>query len=277
MSMEEQPFGATDARASSVFARELRMHPHLSDRESRLCELIEYFGWETGHKGQFTTPWFYEDDPRLPAYEEALGIDHMTFMIMHMYSLFNRMDPDRPDFYWVYDGLLERLEALGGPSELSVLDFGTGLGQIGLSMCIAGYRTVMSDRVAEFLAFAGFLAKNRGLSPVFHHAETDHTFYDTAADGARFGAVIEWSAFEHVANSIAALEKITAALVPGGMFVTTTFCKDWTPELLEHYRRDSQDDAIADQYLSGEPDAWLRERFDVISVPRSIAKVLVKR
>ena len=249
----------------------------MSDKESRLCELIEYFGWEIGHRAQFSTPWFYEDDPRKQAYQQALGVEGPTAEVLHMYSLFNRMDPDREDFFWVYDGVLERLEALGGPERVSVLDFGTGLGQIGLSFCFAGYRTVLSDRVPDFLRFVAFLARTRKLEPLLHEATTDRTFFDTAADGHPFGLVVEWSAFEHVADTIAALESITAALVPGGMFVTTTFCKDWTPELLEHYRRDSQDDDIADQYLSGDADAWLQERFDVLSPPKTIAKVLVRK
>lgn len=201
----------------------------------------------------------------------------MTFQILHMYSLFNRMDPQREDLHWIYDGIVERLEGLGGSDQVSVLDFGTGLGQIGLSFCLAGYRTVMSDRVPDFLRFVQFLAAIRKLEPVIDEATSDHTFYDTAADGHRFGLVVEWSAFEHVADTLKALEHITSGLVPGGMFVTTTFCKDWTPELLEHYRRDSQDDAIADQYLSGEADEWLRDRFEVISPPRTIAKVLVRK
>jgi hypothetical protein len=270
-------FSSGHDRAAEVFARGLRAHPHLEDRESRLCELIEYFGWETGHRAQFATPWFYPDDPRQRRYEEALGVDYVTARILHMYSLFNRMDPQREDFYWIYDGIIERLEALGGATELSVLDFGTGLGQIGLSLCLAGYRAVMSDHMSDYLKFIEFLAGVRKLDPVLHRAETDHTYFDTAADGHRFGLVVEWSAFEHVAETMVALEKVTSALVPGGMFVTTTFCKEWTPELRAHYRRDSEDDAIADQYLSGQADAWLRERFEVVSPPRTIAKVLVRR
>jgi 2-polyprenyl-3-methyl-5-hydroxy-6-metoxy-1,4-benzoquinol methylase len=270
-------FSLTHDLASEVFQRGLRSHLHMTDRESRLCELIEYFGWEVGHRAQFATPWFYEDDPRARGYEKALGVDNLTFQIMHMYSLFNRLDPERQDFFWIYDGIIERLQELGGPKEVSVLDFGTGLGQIGLSFCLADYRTVMSDRVDDFLEFVSFLARTRNLEPVLHKAETDHTFFDAAADGHPFGLVVEWSAFEHIADTIGALEQITAGLVPGGMFVTTTFFKDWTPELLEHYRRDSQDDEIADQYLSGEADAWLGKRFDVLSPPNTIAKVLVRR
>jgi SAM-dependent methyltransferase len=272
-------FATTESheRAAAVFAQGLRAHPHLTDRESRLCELIEYFGWEIGHKAQYATPWFYEDDPRARSYEKALGVEQTTFEILHMYALFNRMDPEREDFYWIYDGVLEQLDALGGPDELSVLDFGTGLGQIGLSLCLAGYRTVMSDKVPDFLRFVEFLARIRGLDPIIHQARDDETFYDTTADGAKFGLVVEWSVFEHVRDPIGALEQITAALLPGGIFVTTTFCKDWTPDLIEHYRRDSLEEEIADRYLSGEPDAWLRDRFDVLSPPRTLAKVLVRR
>ena len=260
-----------------MFERKLRAHAHLPDRDSRLCELIEYYGWEIGHRAQFATPWFYWDDERSRFYEQQLGVDGMQFQILHMYSLFNRMDPDRHDFYFLFDGCLDRLEALGGPGEVSVLDFGTGLGQIGLSFALADYRTVLSDRVPDFLDFVRFLARNRGVSPKFHWAETDGTFYDTGADGRSFGLVVEWSAFEHVADTLGALEAITRNLVPGGMFVTTTFKKDWTPEEVAHYRRDSQDESISDQYLDPKIDAWFDERFEVLSPERTIAKVLVRR
>jgi len=260
-----------------MYAAKLRDQKHLTDRESRLCELIEYFGWEIGHRGEFATPWFYEDDPRAREYERKLGVDNKQFQILHMYSLFNRMDPERNDFYYLFDGCLERLEALGGAGRVSVLDFGTGLGQIGLSFALSGYRTIQTDRVPEFLDFVRFLARNRGVSPELHWAETDDTFYDTGEDGHEFGLVVEWSAFEHVANTLEALENITRNLVRDGLFVTTTFKKDWTPEAMEHYRRDSQDDSIADQYLDPKVDAWLDERFDVLSPARSIAKVLVRR
>ena len=272
-----RPFSPGHDRAEEVFARTLRDHPHLSDRESRLCELVEYFGWEIGQKARYATPWFYEDDPRARRYEDRIGLRGPVYEILHMYSLFNRMDPEREDFFWIYDGVLARLEELGGPDRVSALDFGTGLGQIGLSLAAAGYRTVVSDRVEAFLDFVGWRAANHGLEPVVHRAETEHAYFDTAADGHPFGLVVEWSAFEHVADAIPALETITGGLVPGGLFVTTTFKKDWTPELIEHYRRDSQDDDIADQYFSPEVDAWLDERFEVRSPPRSLAKVLVRR
>ncbi|MDO8212189.1 bifunctional 2-polyprenyl-6-hydroxyphenol methylase/3-demethylubiquinol 3-O-methyltransferase UbiG [Conexibacter sp. CPCC 206217] len=255
----------------------MRDQPQLSDRESRLCELIEYYGWEIGHRAQYATPWFYEDDPRARRYEDALGVSNLEYQILHMYSLFNRMDPERPDFYWIYDNILDRLQALGGPEKVSVLDFGTGLGQIGLSLCAAGYRTVMSDRIEGFLDFIRWRAEHFRLEPVLDEATTDYSFFDTGDDDHDYGLVVEWSAFEHVHDVIPALERITGGLVPGGVFVTTTFKKDWTPELIEHYRRDSQDDDIADQYFSPDVDQWIDERFDVVSSPRSLAKLLIRK
>ena len=271
------PPAPSHRRAEEVYLRTLRDHPQLSDRESRLCELIEYYGWEIGHRAQFATPWFYEDDPRMVRYAEAMGVETNQLQILHMYSLFNRMDPERPDLFWIFDDLVDRLERLGGPEQVSVLDFGTGLGQIGLSFCTQGYRTVMSDRVTDFLDFIRFRAENHRLAPVLNEAETDYSFYDTGADGHRYGLVIEWSAFEHVHDVIPALETITRGLVPGGIFLTTTFKKDWTPELIEHYRRDSQDDDIADQYFSPEVDRWIDERFEVVNPERSLAKLLIRK
>lgn len=270
-------FPPSHERARDLFENVLRDHPHLDDRESRLCELIEYYGWDLGQRARYATPWFYEDDGRRREYERQLGLSGHPLQIMHMYSLFNRMDPAREDFFWIYDGVLARLEQLGGPGEVSALDFGTGLGQVGLALAAAGHRTVMSDRIPEFLDFIRWRAGHHGLEPVLHEATTDQTYYDTRADGHRYGVVVEWSAFEHVYDAIPALESILGGLVPGGMFVTTTFKKDWTPEMIEHYRRDSQDDDIADQYMSGEADAWLDERFEVVSPPRTLAKVLVRR
>jgi hypothetical protein len=59
--------------------------------------------------------------------------------------------------------------------------------------------------VPEFLDFVRFLAGNREVSPELHWAETDDTFFDTGADDRKFGLVVEWSAFEHVANTLHAL------------------------------------------------------------------------
>jgi SAM-dependent methyltransferase len=273
---EELAFPPVHDRAEAMF-RALRDHAHLEDRESRLHELIEYFGWEVGHRARYAAHWFYQDDPREHRYVEALGVGGSAHRILHQYSLFNRMDPERPDFFWVYDGALRRLEELGGPGRVSVLDFGTGLGQIGLSLCAAGYRTVMSDREPDFLAFVRWRTANHRLEPVLHQAPADDTFYDTAADGHDYGLVVEWSTFEHVHEPVAALEKVTGGLLPGGMFVTTTFKKDWTPELVEHYRRDSASDGVGTPYLDPAVDAWLDERFDVLSPPKTLAKVLVRR
>jgi hypothetical protein len=264
-------------RAHEMWTRALRAHPDLEDRESRHCELVEYFGWETAQKAPYCVPWFYEDDPRKDRYREQLGLDVLTHAILHMYSLFSRMDPQRHDLYWIFDGLLKRLEELGGPKQVSVFDFGCGVAHIGLAFAAAGYRTVCVDMRREYLDFQRFMADIRGLNPILIKAESEEDFYDTGADGHRYGLVIEWSSFEHVRDARKAVEALTAGLVPGGYFVTTTFCKDWTPELLEHYRRDSYEDEIFEEYLSPELDQCLRERFDVLSPPNTIARVLVKK
>lgn len=264
-------------QAEHLFRWEMRAHPELEDRESRLCELVEYFGYETGAKAQFCGPWLYWDDPRRPAYLEKLGLDPLTHGILHMYSLFNRLDPARPDLYYIYDGLLARLQALGGPEKVSVLDFGCGLGQPGLAFAARGYRTLMIDVVPQYIDFVRFLARNRNLEPELLLASSEEDFYDSGGDGHDYGLVIEWSTFEHVGGAQHALKRVLGGLVPGGMFVTTTFCREWTEEEIAHYRRDTQDDDLADQYLSGEIDAWLRESYDVLSPAGTIAKVLVKR
>lgn len=273
---EERAFPPAYERAEAMFLR-LRDHPHLPDRESRLYELVERYGWEVGHRARYAAHWFYQDDPREHRYVEALGVGGTTHKVLHQYSLFNRMDPERPDFFWLYDGVLRRLEELGGPGAVSALDFGTGLGQIGLAIAAAGYRTVMSDVEDEFLDFVRWRAGNHGLEPVLHRAEGDLDYVDTGADGHRYGLVVEWSAFEHVHEPIRALERVTRGLVPGGMFVTTTFKKDWTPELVEHYRRDSAGDGVGTAYMGSDVDAWIDERFTVLAPPKTLAKVLVRR
>jgi 2-polyprenyl-3-methyl-5-hydroxy-6-metoxy-1,4-benzoquinol methylase len=270
------PTGQHD-RALDVFRNRLRVHRHLeSDYDSRLCELVEYFGYEIAQKAPYCRPWIYWDDPRRARYvHDKLGLDEGTFGILHMYALFNRLDPAGSDMHYIYDGLVTGLDRMG--PDVAVLDFGCGLGQNGLSFAAAGRETVMVDVVDSYLDFVRFCAELRGLHPVLVQAPAEDDFYDSAADGRRYGLIIEWSTFEHVPDTIGALQRVLGGLVPGGFFVTTTFCKDWTPEAIEHYRRDSADDAISDQYLSGEADAWLREQFDVHSPKRTIAKVLVKR
>jgi SAM-dependent methyltransferase len=271
------PFAAGHDRAYGMFAGPLRVHPHLPDQTSRICELIEHYGWETGHKAEYCTPWRFEDDPRWDAYREAMGLDPYMFRILHMYALINRLDPDRHDLFWIYDGLLARLDELGGPGELSVLDFGSGIAQSGLAFALAGYRTVCCEMVGVFVDFFRFMCDVRNVEPVIVQSEHERDYYESGADGHRYGLVIEWSVFEHIYDVIEAVEKITAGLVPGGMFVTTTLCRDWDDEAEAHFRRDTQDERIIDQVLSGEVDEWLRERFEVLSPAKTLAKVLVKR
>jgi hypothetical protein len=144
-----------------------------------------------------------------------------------MYSLFSRMDPQRHDLYWIYDGLLKRLEELGGQSAYRCSTSAAGSPTAASLLPLAGYRTVCVDVMREHLDFQQFMADVRGLEPVLIRAETEEDFYDTGSDGHEYGLVIEWSSFEHVRDARSAVEALTAGLVPGGYFVTTTFCKDW--------------------------------------------------
>jgi hypothetical protein len=73
---EERAFPRDEhERAHEIWTRALRAYPDLQDRESRHCELVEYFGWEIGQKAPYCVPWFYEDDPRKERYREQLGLE----------------------------------------------------------------------------------------------------------------------------------------------------------------------------------------------------------
>ena len=74
-----------------------------------------------------------------------MGLSFWEYAVMHQYALFNRFDPERPDMYWLYDEAVERLDQLGGRDSVWVLDFGCGLGQIGLGFALDGYKVVLSD------------------------------------------------------------------------------------------------------------------------------------
>ncbi|HEX7297896.1 MAG TPA: class I SAM-dependent methyltransferase [Solirubrobacteraceae bacterium] len=269
-------FSIRHPRAHSVHER-LHRFPEVSEEESRQLELIDYFGWEIGHKAQACKRWFFGDDAAHPRFLENLGISYWEYAVMHQYALFNRYSPQRQDMFWVYDEILRRLERLGGPQQLPVLDFGCGLGQIGLGFALDGYRVVSADKVPEELAFVRYLFESRGLMPDICQAEGDRDYYDSGADGRRFGCVIEWSVFEHIYDLVECTDAITRGLVPGGIFVTTTLAKDWTPELKEHYIHDSGDEKISDQLFSREIEDYVAEHFDVVSNPRSIAKLLIKK
>ena len=255
----------------------LHVHPEVSEYESRLLELIDYYGWETGHKAEACKRWFFGDDPEHDAFLERLGISYWEYSVMHQHALFNRFDRERTDLFWVWDELMRRLDALGGPSELSVLDFGAGLGQIGTAFALEGYRTVLAEKVPEQVEFARFAGRQRGVDLELYQASGDLDYFDTGADGRPFGCVVEWSVFEHVYELKKCTETITRGLVPGGIFVTTTLAKDWTPELREHYIHDAGDEEISDQLFSQEIEDYVNEHFEVVSPENTIAKFLIKK
>jgi hypothetical protein len=100
-------------RADAIHAR-LHLYDSLSDYDSRLSKLIEYFGWETGHKADACRRWFFGDDVKQQRFLEAMGLSVWEYAVMHQYAQFNRFDPERPDMYWLYDEVVERLDRLGG-------------------------------------------------------------------------------------------------------------------------------------------------------------------
>lgn len=267
----------TDRHRAEEAFRRLHLYPELTEYESRLSELIEYYGWEKGHKADACRRWFYRDDPKYARFREKLGITHMEFTILHSYALVNRYSPERPDMFPVYDEVITRLEALGGPERMSVLDFGCGTGQIGLAFRQAGYRVVFNDIEADLLDFAHFLADNRALEIETWQSPGERTAYDTKADGKPFGLVVEWSAFEHTPGLSVTLDTIAGGLVQGGMLVTTSLAREWTPELKEHYIRDAGDEEVSDELFSDELAAYVDEHFEVIECPDSLANILIKR
>src|SRR3712207_6593468 len=60
-------------RAESVFRRMHRYH-ELTEYDSRLSELIDFFGWETGCKGHACRRWFFHDDPKFWKFLEKMGL-----------------------------------------------------------------------------------------------------------------------------------------------------------------------------------------------------------
>jgi 2-polyprenyl-3-methyl-5-hydroxy-6-metoxy-1,4-benzoquinol methylase len=262
-------------RAEAIRTR-LHLYESLSDYDSRLSELIEYFGWETGHKADACRRWFFGDDPGQQRFLEATGLSYWEYAVMHQYALFNRFDPERPDMYWLYDEAVERLDRLGRPDSAWVLDFGCGLGQIGLGFALDGYKVVLSDIQPPQLDFARFLCANRDVEPEFHQA-SEGEYFDTGRDGRAFGCVIEWGVLEHIANVVECVDNITSGLVPGGVFVTTTLERDWTDELKEFYIRDAGDAAQAEQLWSDEIRSLVAERFEVVRRPGTLATLLVRR
>ena len=254
----------------------LHAYDSLSDYDSRLSELIEYFGWETGHKADACRRWFFGDDVKQQRFLEAMGLTYWEYAVMHQYTQFNRFDPERPDMYRISDEVVERLDRLPGREADWVLDFGCGLGQIGAGFALDGYKVVLSDKQPEQLDFARFLCENRDVEPEFHHAR-DREYFDTRRDGRPFGCVIEWGVLEHIPDLVACVDNITSGLVPGGVFVTTTLQREWTDELKEFYIRDAGDAAQAEQLWSDEIRTLVSERFEIVRRPGTMATLLVRR
>jgi SAM-dependent methyltransferase len=264
------------ARARAARER-LRIYKSLSDEESRVSELIEHFGWCVASRAPACRRWFFGDDERLPRFLQQLGITYEDYAVMHQYYAFHRLDPMRPDLFWIYDEVVERLERLGGPGRVSVLDFGGGIGQIAAAFASEGYRTVLSDALPYNLDFARFMLNNRGLKPVIHAPSAPDEFYDTAADGHPFGLVIESSALEHVPDVLRAVKTISSGLIQGGMLVSTLLGDEPTAAKRAFFERDAGDPGIAKQLFHPDLQAWVREHFTSEARARTNMHILIKR
>src|SRR3954447_7786278 len=177
-------------RAARAFEA-LHLYRDLPEPESRLSELVEYYGWEVAHRGPACMRWFYRDDPRFHRFLERMDLTYWQFAVLHQYLLFNRFDPGRADMWGVFDEVCERMDTFGGRESLEVVDFGCGLGQFGLGFALDGWRVVLTDVEHELLDFARFLFDNRGLEAEIVQAPAERSYMDTS--GRRLGCVVEWS------------------------------------------------------------------------------------
>ena len=264
------------ARAREAYERS-RIYKSLSHEESRISELIEHFGWDVASRARACRRWFFGDDERLERFLSQLGISYEQYAVMHQCIAFHRLDPARPDLFWIYDEVLERLEALGGPDQLTILDFGGGIGQIAAAFAGEGYRTVLTDALPYNRDFARFTFDNRGLDVEIHAPRAPDDFFDTAADGRRFGLVIESSSLEHVPNTLGATRAMSGGLVPGGMLVSTLLGEQPSAEKRAFFERDAGDEAIAAQLFDPALHAWVREHYVIEARTRSDMHLLIKR
>ena len=264
------------AHARDAYERD-RIYKSLSHEESRVSELVEYFGWDVASRATACRRWFFGDDERLERFLDKLGISYDQYAVMHQYIAFHRLDPARPDLFWIYDEVLERLEAHGGPDQVTILDFGGGIGQIAAAFAGEGYRTILSDALPYNREFARFMFDNRGLNVEIHAPSAPDDFFDTAADGRQFGLVIESSSLEHVPDVLGAVQAISGGLVAGGTLVSTLLGGEPSAEKRAFFERDAGDAAIAAQLFDSALQAWVREHYVIEARPRTDMQILTKR
>lgn len=264
------------ARARGAYER-LRIYKSLSYEESRISELIEHFGWDVASRATACRRWFFGDDEHLARFLDQLGISYEQYAVMHQYVAFSRLDRARPDLFWIYDEILGRLEALGGRDQLTILDFGGGIGEIASAFAGEGYRTVLSDALPYNRDFARFMLDNRGLDVEIHAPSAPDDVFDTAADGRRFGLVIESSSLEHVPDVLGAVQAISGGLVAGGMLVSTLLGEEPSAEKRAFFERDAGDPAVAAQLFDPGLHAWVRDHYFIEARPRTDMHILIKR
>lgn len=258
------------ALAAKVFW-ELRIYKELSDYDSRLQDLVDYYGYGVGCKAPYCRIYAGEDE----GIHERLGITEMQYSVMHMHALFNRMCPGRHDMYYIFDRVVQRARETFG-DEFCVIDFGCALGQIGMAFSALGIDAYLVDIQQSYLDFARQLSERRGISAHCDPVLLDRLEgYLDLAFPKPVGVVIESSSFEHIESPLAAYRWCYEVLASGGQFVTSTAVIEWDEETEEHFLQDAGPERFAQ--LRSEEYTKMKDKFrEVLDPERSVFKIMVK-
>ncbi len=113
------------------------------------------------------------------------------------------------------DSALVQVEALEAARSLrlhSALDFGCGIGSLGLALAVNGLQVTLADVNSTLLDFARFRFERRGLPAHFIDLSTG-----TALHGETFEFIAAVDVLEHIPDPLPALEDMASALQPGGI------------------------------------------------------------
>lgn len=247
---------------------------NLTDYESRLQELVDYYGYDKGSKAPYCRVYGGESTPL----RERLGLTHTEYCLLHMVALINRMSPQRDDLFYVFDFALARLDAaFPDRSRVGIVDLGCGHGQCGLAFCLAGYHVYFVDVQLEYLSWVEFACKSRGLTnyTIVNNHE-GKSYLGRALFMHPIAGVIEWSCFEHFADPARAITWVKDILEPAGVFITTTAIIEWTEQKRLEYVLDCGEETTR-RLMSDEFSRVSRDSFTIHDFGTSHADVLVKK
>jgi 2-polyprenyl-3-methyl-5-hydroxy-6-metoxy-1,4-benzoquinol methylase len=265
---------AQHPRAMKIFQEMQKYKYNLTDGESRLQELVDFFGYEKGSKAPYCRVYGGEST----ALREQLKVTPTEYCLLHMVALINRMSPQRDDLFYVFDFALERLdEAFPDRSKVGIVDLGCGHGQCGLAFAMAGYHVYFIDVQKDYLDWVEFSCKSRGITnyTIIGNYEGKSAFERTSFKHPIVG-VIEWSCFEHFYDPVAAITWVKDILEPSGVFITTTSIIEWTEQKRLEYVVDCGEETTK-KLMSKEFSSVSRDFFTIHDFTTSHADVLVKK